>query len=87
MRSGRVNADELYIELLDAMETHEPACRGVDLYTQDDPKPADLRVCAPICDACPLKPECAAYAEAANPAAGIWAGKTYGRKTRVLRKP
>lgn len=83
-----MTADELYIELLDAMEIHEPACRDIDLFTADDPKPADLRVCAPICAACPLAPECAAYAEAANPPAGIWGGRTYGRKTRnVLRRP
>lgn len=81
-----MTADELYIDLLDAMETHTPACRDIPLFTADDPSRADREVCAAICADCPLLIECSAYAEAAKPAAGIWAGVTHGRKTRVLRK-
>jgi hypothetical protein len=53
-----------------------PACVGDDRFILDDDqiKAAEL---ANVCNLCPLLAECAAYANAARPPAGIWAGKRW----------
>lgn len=70
-----MRAGEAWQRLADAMEVHEPACRGIDLFTADDLTAADLRACAAVCAGCPLFPECDTYARIARPSAGVWAGK------------
>ncbi|WP_344092117.1 WhiB family transcriptional regulator [Microbacterium deminutum] len=44
-------------------------------FTDDATKPSEV---AHICSRCPIKVECLAYARAARPAAGVWAGATWG---------
>lgn len=62
-------------DLVEAMETHRPACEGIDLFTADDLSKADVAACAAVCAGCPLFPECDTYARIARPSAGVWAGK------------
>lgn len=70
-----MRAHEAWLELVQAMEVHEPACIDVALFTEDDLTHADVRACAAVCAECPLFVECDAYRRIARPAAGVWAGK------------
>ena len=70
-----MRAHEAWLELVEAMETHRPACEGIDLFTADDLTNADVSACAAVCAECPLFIECDAYRRIARPAAGVWAGK------------
>lgn len=66
---------EAWLELVEAMEVHKPACIDIPLFTEDDLTNADVRACAAVCADCPLFIECDAYRRIARPAAGVWAGK------------
>ncbi|MBD3942809.1 WhiB family transcriptional regulator [Microbacterium sp. NEAU-LLC] len=82
-------ADAAYLALSHALdEIDAPPCT-------DDPRfILDIDQLAPgeaaflgrtVCNTCPIKWACIAYAEAARPSAGIWAGRTY--KPRKLADP
>lgn len=74
---------EAWAELVDAMATHEPACKDLDLFIADEHTRADIAACAAVCAECPLLPECDAYARVARPTAGVWAGKKRnGRRSK-----
>jgi hypothetical protein len=66
---------EAWQQLVDAMETHRPACEGIALFTADDLTRADVAACAAVCADCPLLPECEQYRRIGRPTAGVWAGK------------
>lgn len=70
-----MRAHEAWLELVEAMETHQPACEGIDLFTADDLTRADIAACAAVCAECPLYIKCEAYRKAARPSHGVWAGK------------
>ncbi|WP_282826944.1 WhiB family transcriptional regulator [Gulosibacter sediminis] len=71
-------------ELHDAMQIIDPACLADDRFTADNAPVGDL---APICAGCPLTPFCEAYALAARPSAGVWAGRRYGSHTGRVGRP
>jgi hypothetical protein len=65
-----------YARLSEAMTDTPPNCEGwADLFTSDDRADVEtLDFAAALCRTCPLVIECGAYARAARPAFGIWAG-------------
>lgn len=69
-----------YTALVDALEHYRPPCHADPRFTDDDQRATDL---AMICARCSILPECGEYADAARPAAGIWAGR---RWTTTQRK-
>jgi hypothetical protein len=81
------DATELYDRLAEVLtETPAPPCTGDDRLT------LELSELAPneathlgftVCMACPIKPECIAYADAARPPVGVWAGRTYPPRGRA----
>lgn len=76
---------EAWEALVAEMEDHAPECLGLDLFTQDDLTPADVRVCAAICAPCPLYAACKTYRRIGRPTAGVWAGKrAMGRAGREV---
>ncbi|WP_420196556.1 WhiB family transcriptional regulator [Microbacterium testaceum] len=60
--------------LILALETTQAACSGDDRFTEDRLPVAELR---PVCFRCPVRVPCAAFATAARPEAGFWAGTSY----------
>lgn len=68
-----------YQALTRAMWTASPACRNDPRFIAepdelDDATQADMRR---LCRTCPLAEYCIAYAQAAKPRAGMWAGNYY----------
>jgi hypothetical protein len=80
VRSDKGEAE--YAALVDAMETDRPACRDYELFTADQTDAAQQALAARLCDVCPLRALCEAYAEASKPPVGIWAGIPYPRRGR-----
>lgn len=72
---------EAWAALIEAMETHQPACIGLELFTADDLTKADVEACAAVCRPCPLLIECERYARLARPSAGVWAGRKRTART------
>lgn len=69
--------------LVAAMEEHTPGCDGLETFARDRfSDPAELEMMRRICQECPLRDLCAAFAVAGRPAAGLWAGMT---PTQLLR--
>lgn len=73
-----------YRALTDALDEIRPACHDDWRFIQerqeiDDDDLAQMRR---LCRTCPLAAVCSAYAEKARPAAGMWAGRYWGRKER-----
>lgn len=69
-RAARAEHDAL----LAALDHYRPPCRGDARFTDDDQPASALE---PICARCSILPECGEYADAAHPAAGIWAGRRW----------
>jgi hypothetical protein len=61
-----------------ALLENRPECEGLELFTAEGLKPADVAVCRDICNQCPLFDVCRAYAQHTRPEAGVWAGRLYG---------
>lgn len=76
-----VTADDAWAALSKALEEEVPLCEGDDLFTADRLAPEDAAFCLALCAACPVLAECRAYATAARPASGYWAGRQYGKQT------
>lgn len=74
--------EQQYAALVEAMETDRPACRDYELFTADDIDNQQFALAKRLCADCPLRALCQAYAVAAKPTAGIWAGKQYGPSQR-----
>ena len=72
-------AETRLTDLATAMLTKRPACAGDARFVTDIPHlpESDLRSLETICRRCPVVRECGAYARAAHPAAGVWAGASY----------
>lgn len=67
-----------------AMQDVDPACQGDGRFVLDDQPAHTLRY---ICNECPLIELCRAYAKAAKPPAGVWAGRRwYYPKTRRSKR-
>jgi hypothetical protein len=88
MRPARAEA----ARLSEAMQDTRPNCEGwADIFTSDQPADVEtLTFAAELCRTCPLLIECGAYARAARPGVGIWAGiehtKTAPRRPRNTKK-
>lgn len=57
-------------------------CAGDVRFTTDRPAtltPADLAAMRAMCASCRIRPQCAAYAAAAQPPVGFWAGHQHPR--------
>lgn len=63
--------------LNEALKYAEPACNGRSLFTADRLTDDQRALCAYICAGCPVFDLCDAYATAANPEVGFWAGHVY----------
>ena len=74
-----------YRTLVDALEHTNPRCRDDWRYIQDREQidADDLEAMGHICRVCPLFDLCSAYAQAARPRGGMWAGRYYGNKERA----
>lgn len=77
----RLRGVDEYAALHEAMKRSAPACRGNDAFTADRVPPDELTRLASICRACPVLSECDAFATAARPEAGVWAGRAKTRGT------
>lgn len=84
--TGLVLGDEKLSDLRDDVLDADPACESGDaeLFTGPDlfePEPDDQRQAREakardVCGGCPARAACLAYALAALPEAGVWAGLT-----------
>jgi hypothetical protein len=74
--------DAEYRALFDAMALTPPACASDDRFILDEPDVAEL---TPVCERCPVLDQCHAYAAAARPKAGVWAGRRYGARGVAAR--
>ncbi|TQK19109.1 transcription factor WhiB [Microbacterium sp. SLBN-154] len=79
-------ADKAHERLLEGMVERTPGCKGIDAFTADRLTRDDIAALKPICTACDLRLLCAAYADAARPRVGFWAGRYYGPKNRSGEK-
>ena len=64
-----------YTALTDALTHYQPPCTEDDRYTADQHDDATLAELATGCDLCHISGLCRAYAIAAKPTAGYWAGR------------
>ena len=73
-----------YRALTGALERVAPLCRDDWRFVHDANQidDADRNRMRLICGGCPLKALCAAYADAARPPAGMWAGRYYSPRPR-----
>jgi WhiB family redox-sensing transcriptional regulator len=62
------------------------ACLGLptDTFFPDDP--ADADIARAVCQRCPVRDDCAAYALAIPALAGIWGGLTEADRRRIRRR-
>ncbi|MFJ2542743.1 WhiB family transcriptional regulator [Microbacterium sp. NPDC087589] len=80
-RSREHDAEEAFTALSNALDIVAPGCRDDGRFTLD---PHELQreelgfLSVRVCWPCPVRDLCRAYAEAARPAAGVWAGRVYG---------
>lgn len=80
-RAGIDRVEAANAALQQALRQETPACDGDDRFTASRSSPLrgeekkDLYL---TCFDCPIFEQCSAYATAAKPAAGYWAGKNYG---------
>ena len=58
-----------------AMETTTPLCLNDDRFIDDNTNPDHVRE---LCDLCPLRHACRAFAATERPTGGIWAGQRWG---------
>lgn len=74
--------DPEWIALQRAMQHDDPACVDMPEFVAEpeDIRPDTIQAMKRICRACPLAEPCAAYALAARPTGGMWAGTHYSRK-------
>ncbi|MFD2674811.1 WhiB family transcriptional regulator [Gulosibacter bifidus] len=56
------------------IERHGANCTGDPRFTADGTHVNELK---PICETCPVQPECCQYARKATPTGGIWAGQRH----------
>jgi hypothetical protein len=61
-------------------ELDHSECDGLDLFTAEGLKSADVAVCRGICNRCPLFGVCRAYAH------HVWAGRLYGGTRNATRQ-
>lgn len=76
-----------YIEFLRLVHVTDPECqRYPDVFFPEEweGKQAEAtKIAKEICERCPIKIECLAYAIKANEQEGIWGGQTpYGRRSK-----
>ncbi|MBT2485725.1 MULTISPECIES: WhiB family transcriptional regulator [unclassified Microbacterium] len=64
-----------YAQLMKATRHTPTRCRDVDEFTAERLDASQLRRLEAICATCPVLALCGAYAVAAQPAAGFWAGR------------
>jgi len=69
--------DAQWTRLQEQLRLTVPRCDGDNRFVCDELTPADLEDMERLCDACPLKNLCRAYAEATKPPGTFWAGKHY----------
>lgn len=77
-------SDALYMALMAEIERHGSRCAGDDRFIDDDTPAAEL---APICDRCPAREACEAFAAAEKPLGGIWAGRRWATEKRLKPAP
>lgn len=80
--------DTEYRALTDALADTNPPCASDWRYLADEHEVDDgdrLQMKA-MCRSCPLVGLCAAYAAAARPEAGMWAGSYYAPRRRAVRE-
>ena len=63
-----------------ALESVRPACAGDPRFIADRIRPEEAHALAQKCSACPVLALCNAFAEAALPASGFWAGRKRQRR-------
>lgn len=66
-----------YVALMQAMADKIPLCLNDARFTDDD---ANLDHLREVCTFCPVLTWCKAYAKAARPEGGIWAGMRFDKK-------
>jgi len=78
-----------YAALIAAFADDTPACAGDDRFVLDreNQTRSDIDAMRSRCDACPVYALCDAYAAAAKPKGGFWAGeygaRSYKRRARA----
>lgn len=85
-------ADAAFDALDRGLASSRPACDGDERFTLDAHQFQTDEVAflsARYCWPCPVRALCRAYADAAKPAAGLWAGRIYGprRDTPISDSP
>ena len=76
-RPDAPTAEAEYATLQDALQQYTPPCAGDNRYTADELDEATRAELSAGCDLCTIRPLCRAYATAARPRAGMWAGRHY----------
>ncbi len=78
-------AEIAYTALTTAIANESPPCRGDRRFTADELLPEEMGALQLVCSTCPLFGLCRAYALAARPPAGVWAGERWAEKRRPGR--
>ncbi|MER7797609.1 WhiB family transcriptional regulator [Microbacterium sp. NPDC096154] len=69
-----------------ALLRYAPPCTGHAVFTADQRTALERAVCSSICARCPIADLCAAYATAAKPDSGFWAGTDRSSKHKRATK-
>lgn len=76
-------ATTAFVALQAAMVKTDPLCLDDERFTNDGTDPQHV---IEMCNLCPLFAACKAYALAARPTGGIWAGKKYTTTSRKTNR-
>lgn len=84
-----MSAAAAWTALQQTLFVHDPACRDDLRFTDDGRSDAFNSDLVPICAACPVMEQCAAYAAAAPrySLTGFWAGRRRGTRRRPESAP
>lgn len=78
----------LHLERPDAPFFHNPAraCKDADTDIFYSDRPADRAAALRLCGSCPVRQECADWAEATHEPEGIWGGRSRSRHAHKQRQ-
>ena len=68
-------------------DEHLAACKSTGAATFHTPEVAVIRQAIAICNTCPIRPACLAYAHRLHPASAVWGGVWFGSYGRPDKPP
>jgi WhiB family redox-sensing transcriptional regulator len=81
--------DHLDVEVRNAGWREEAACSGLDtrlFFPMAEDDPIQLKLARQVCESCPVRDACLAYAIESRQTVGIWGGATTRERRRLRRR-